>query len=548
MEGSNCYRGRRNETVELCFTGKQPEGSLAVVDVTAEFDGPDGKKKVRGFYAGNESYKVRFLPEQAGTYTYRVSGVVSGEGTLEISEASEGHHGVVRAQGLHFEHQDGTPFYGFGTTVYALAHQSGALMDETIESLSKAPFNKVRMCVFPKSYQYNVNEPAHYAFCRKEGCEDTVFTEETKKEHQKHPVWDVHHPKFAFWDAFEARLQQLFELGIQVDLILFHPYDRWGFSSMSREDNLVYLDYVVRRFSAFPNLWWSLANEYDLCGYKTAEDWDAFGAFLLKEDVYRHLVGNHNCFALFDHSKPYITHVSLQNRLMCRVSELQKKYGKPVCYDECCYEGNLNETWGNISGEEMTRRFWQVTVTGGCCTHGETFLDPAMAENPDAVVWWAKGGKLIGESPKRIAFLRDLIESLPGPLTPYLNGLSRMTSMDEEERKQLISKVPEDMKHFLVSINAMDEMEMERHYSMEYEYAGHIGEDVVLFYNDIACYGRRMISLPGNKTYRIEAIDTWNMTREVVATGAKGEGIENLFEVRMPLPARPYMAILCTAE
>lgn len=40
-------------------------------------------------------------------------------------------------------------------------------------------------------------------------------------------------------------------------------------ATMPREDNLIYLDYLIRRLAAFPNVWWSLANEYDLCGAKT---------------------------------------------------------------------------------------------------------------------------------------------------------------------------------------------------------------------------------------------------------------------------------------
>ena len=38
---------------------------------------------------------------------------------------------------------------------------------------------------------------------------------------------------------------------------------------------------------------------------------------------------------------------------LTELNELQKKYHKPVLYDECCYEGNLPETWGSISGKEM---------------------------------------------------------------------------------------------------------------------------------------------------------------------------------------------------
>ncbi|MCB0151174.1 MAG: DUF5060 domain-containing protein, partial [Caldilineaceae bacterium] len=60
--------------------------------------------------------------------------------------------------------------------------------------------------------------------------------------------------------------------------------------------------------------------------------------------------------------------------------------------------------WGNISAREMVHRFWQGTAAGGYVGHGETYL------NPDAILWWSKGGVLHGESAPRLAFLRALLE------------------------------------------------------------------------------------------------------------------------------------------
>ena len=77
-------------------------------------------------------------------------------------------HGMVKAVDSHFEYEDGTFFYPFGTTIYALAHQTPELMEQTFETLKNAPFNKVRMCVFPKHYQYNNNEPRFYPFEKRE--------------------------------------------------------------------------------------------------------------------------------------------------------------------------------------------------------------------------------------------------------------------------------------------------------------------------------------------------------------------------------------------
>ena len=57
-------------------------------------------------------------------------------------------------------------------------------------------------------------------------------------------------------------------MGIQADLILFHPYDRWGYSRMNLEQQNFYLRYVVNRFSAYHNVWWAMANEFQCTGMR----------------------------------------------------------------------------------------------------------------------------------------------------------------------------------------------------------------------------------------------------------------------------------------
>lgn len=243
------------------------------------------------------------------------------EGTFAVGPAKKGACGPVRAEGIHFVYDDGTPGYFFGTTVYAMLHQEDALIDETLETLQNAPFNKIRLCVFPKHYEYSHYDPKYYPFARRADGS-----------------WDPDHPCFAFWEAFEKRLLQLFALGIQVDLILFHPYDRWGFSKLPQRGNL---DYLLRRFSAFPNLWWSMANEYDLFDERPMADWYEIEDFLYGHDPYRHLLSCHNIFQPYDPARPHITHLSWQTRQITRTGEMQERYGKPVSIDECSYEGDL---------------------------------------------------------------------------------------------------------------------------------------------------------------------------------------------------------------
>jgi len=79
-------------------------------------------------------------------------------------------------------------------------------------------------------------------------------------------------------------------------------------------------------------------------------------------------------------------------------------WNKPIIYDEIMYEGNISRRWGNLSAEEMTRRFWRAIIAGVYATHGETFMVP------EGQPVWSDAGELHGTSAARITFLRKLLE------------------------------------------------------------------------------------------------------------------------------------------
>lgn len=508
---------KQYEMTELIYSAPTPEGSQAEVNLTAEFTCGSETTVVKGFYAGQNTYKIRFLPMKAGDYAYQVRGLVTDAGKLTVLPADR--HGPVHAEGCHFCHADGTRYSPFGTTVYALAHQDEQTTEDTFDSLKSAPFNKLRLCLFPKHYEYNHNEPSLYAF-----------------EKDADGNWDVHRPCFAFWDAFEGKLQKLDDMEIQADLILFHPYDRWGFSQMRQGANLVYLDYLLRRFSAFPNIWWSLANEYDLVFHRTVRDWAEIEDFVAANDPYHHLLSNHNDFAPWDATRPNITHASLQTRQLTRIAEWRKAYQKPVVVDECCYEGDLPQFWGCISGREMVRRFWRVVTTGGYCTHGETFLDPEHD-----ILWWAKGGRLKGESASRIAFLREIVEALPGPIEPMPFGLMEVYQKAMAAKQgQTLDGLNPSYAAFIRSFACLGKEEAAAYLATEFSFMGRCGDGAFLIYYDLRCCAKDTLELPENRSYRVELLDVWNMTRKVIAEQACGK-------TEIHLPAKEDMAVLALA-
>lgn len=104
---------RQYEVFELTFDGENINHDWADADINAIFKDSSGEKKVKGFYAGEGKYKVRYLPEAVGLVSWKVSGAVNAEGCENCEPADETHHGIVRAE-------------------------------KTFETLANSPFNKVR--------------------------------------------------------------------------------------------------------------------------------------------------------------------------------------------------------------------------------------------------------------------------------------------------------------------------------------------------------------------------------------------------------------------
>jgi len=392
-----CY-----DIFELALNGSQEVNPFTDVSISARFEHRNRVLEPEGFYDGDDRYIIRLMPDEEGEWRYvttsnmpELDGI---SGSFECVAARPGVHGPVRvANTYHFAYSDGRRHFSFGTTCYGWVNQPPELQEQTLKTLASAPFNKIRMCVFPKDYTYNKNEPPFYPF------------------EQAEEGWDFTRFNIPFWRNFEQRVGQLAELGIEADIILFHPYDRWGFARMGAETDDHYLRYTIARLAAYRNVWWSLANEYDVNSSKTPSDWERIFRLIKTRDPHQHLRSIHNWIQLDDHhtrsfydfSRPWVTHCSIQHAHTDLTAEWRLLYRKPVVIDEACYEGNIPDGWGNISAQEMVHRFWEAAVRGGYCGHGETYLDP------HDILWWSKGGVLKGGSPARIAFLRAVLEAMP---------------------------------------------------------------------------------------------------------------------------------------
>ena len=430
---------------------------------------------VPGFYDGAGSYKIRFMPDEMGEWTWTTASNAAEldgkSGSFTCVAAEEGNRGPVRVRDdFHFGYEDRTPFVECGTTCYAWAFQAEETQRQTIATLKASPFNKLRMCIFPKWYQYNRKEPPMYPFPRDGEANDySTFNAE-------------------YFQHLDRLILELRDIGVEADLILFHPYDKWGYQSMPAEVDDRYLRYVIARFSAFRNVWWSLANEYDLMKAKTNTDWDRYARILGEYDAFDHLRSIHYSAHQYEYGRGWCTHAGVQDSRMNLAAGWRADWRKPVIFDECRYEGNIASRWGNISGDALTRRFWTAAAQGTYCGHGETYL------SPDEILWWSHGGVLHGASPARIAFLRRLLEETialgPGPIG--------FTSISDDPAA-----------------------------------ARRLNDAVIFYYFDEHQPAVETYTLPEGKTYVGEYVDTLKMTRTPLAGEYSGAA-------QVTLPGTPW--------
>ncbi len=148
----------------------------------------------------------------------------------------------------------------------------------------------------------------------------------------------------------------------------------------------------------------------------------------------------------------------------------------------------------------MIEKFWRGVTNGGYVGHGETYVteNPVQfPENSSDILWWSKGGVLRGESPERIKFLRSILENAP----LHLKIIPLFTWMP-------------------------------------FSCIGIANEYYLGYLND-AQPRSIVINLPRNSTFKVEIIDTWNMTITPVEKTFSGRSL-------IELPGKPYMAVRIT--
>jgi len=371
------------------------------VTLSAEFRSPSGKLfHPEGFFDGGHVWKIRIMPDQEGRWTFRTISndpALSGKsGSFTVTAAGAGDRGPIRvANSYHFAYADGAPYFMLGTTQYGGLIAGAGERERMLGRLQHSAFNKARFMLLGGAFFEGKDVPRPF----ETGADGKM---------------DLSRPNPAYFREVEKGLRGLQSQHVQADLILFIPYAEalgpGNVSDMGPKADEAYLRYAVARLAAFDNVWWTVANEYDL--FKVQKDWNRLGELVSRADPYRHLLSiHHSVLGYYDNRQPWITHVNIQDVTMQRLAKGPRNLGaialdaraigKPVVVDEYGYEGDNGLTWGSFSGREIVDMHWSVAMAGAYGSHGESFYGASDALD------------FVGDSPPRLAFLKEVLSAAP---------------------------------------------------------------------------------------------------------------------------------------
>ena len=425
---------------ETSVAGPSDGNPFKDIVVTSTFIAPSKKEiTINGYYDGSGIYKFRFMPNELGHWKYFTNSnnpnVEDKTGDFQVTNATSTNKGpVIVKQNInttkeraHFIYMvTNETYFESGTTSYGWTEGSSSMTSKTINTIkylyTNNIFNKIRMTILPIYGSWQHIEPDLFPYT---GSMDNNWNNYTE--------FNV-----TFWQQFDSYITQLQDIGIIIDLILFHPYDKWGFKCMGGKDmdtydtsnDIFYLKYVIARYGAFRNIWWSMGNEFDRVGCKakginnsvpddsTFPIWDELFEGLVKYDANFPLREKsiHQGMIMYNYSREWVTHFSVQCLQNVDYKYYLNKYNvvnKPIVLDEVQYEGNLSAAWGNLTAIEELDRFWMGTSLGVMMGHSECLL-PNDIDNTSAtaITWWNYGVELKGESYMKIKWLNSFMRDI----------------------------------------------------------------------------------------------------------------------------------------
>lgn len=381
---STTYYATQRLVQEFSFSsGKTYTDPFNQVELDVIFTDPRGKEyRMPAFWAGEQIWKVRFGAPTSGKYSFRTvsSDAANADlhgktGEIVVSEYAGGNlllkHGPIRvaADRLHFEHEDGTPFFWLGDTWWmALCHR--LRWPDDFQALAadrvKKGFTVVQIIagLYPDMPAYDPR-----------GANEAGYP------------WEAEYARInpKYFDMADLRIQELINRGLAPCIVACWGYFL-GFMGVAKLKQ--HWRNIVARWGAYPVIW-CLAGEgtmpYYLSQNKEADSaaqkkaWTEIARYVRSIDPQHHPITIHPSStardsvedpAVLDFDMLQTGHSdrkSYSNTVDTLTAEVARTPRMPVLVGEVCYEGIMDE-----NRQEVSRfAFWASILSGaGGHTYG----------------------------------------------------------------------------------------------------------------------------------------------------------------------------------
>ncbi len=356
---------------ETSFTsGVKYNNAFAEVEVDVVFKQGEKQWKVPVFWAGDRMWTVRFAPPFQGKYTWHVecsdkanSGLNGKEQTLSVRAYSGDNpllkHGFIGVAGdkPYFRHTDGTPFLWLADTWWKCLCKRmtwKGFQDLTADRKKKG-FNVVQIVCGPYP-------------------DENFFAPSLENEGgQPYLAKDMSVVNPRYFDYADRRFRHLIDAGIVPAIVGAwgrgdcNSMQQFGAANIKR-----HWRYLIARYSAYPVMW-ILAGEIPDETKWGVGPWAEVAKYVREIDPYKHPLTCHTGkgrrgldgdVCLIDYDMVGGSHEELKaignGTLELLTSACSKKPAMPVLCGETCYEGHMQQGFGDI----QRHIFWRNMLSG----------------------------------------------------------------------------------------------------------------------------------------------------------------------------------------
>ena len=361
-ESVGCY-----DFIEVVLNVDRPDATNPFTDAHVEGQfGPVGRGpvKVDGFCdsADGRVYRIRFMPIEAGDYSYSVTfrqGLYQATYKGEFAARNTGRRGLIRVDKEHPWHflwqGTGEHYFWNGTTTYWLLGWDDETIRESIGRLSRLKVNRLRTAINGRvrngrAWYENVYPTEQFSFLMNPWVAE-------RPDSVENPGFDVTRFNLAHWRKIERMLRYAREKDMAISVIFYvdgrRPgVDPFGKTRMGGEDEQRYYRYAVARLAAFSNVMWDVTNEYHL--FRNEQWANRMGTFIKECDPYDHVTSVHGHGQFPFRTSEWADFAMYQRwdehggyRFMLDNRRQQQKAGRPMpqVNEEYGYEDHY-PTWG----------------------------------------------------------------------------------------------------------------------------------------------------------------------------------------------------------